>query len=478
MQWTTDDIMAATHGEQAGDARRICFEGISIDSRKISPTDFFVAIHGDVHDGHRFCEDVIQKGVRGILVENRQTQYLPVADWQRQGIACITVTDTTRALGDMAAYHRRRLNVRVVAITGSNGKTTTRGMTSEVLKQRFRVLSTAGNLNNHIGLPLTLLNLDINHECAVVELGMNHSGEIERLSEICRPDIGVITMIGTAHLENFSSQDDIAKAKAELFRHLQPDGSAVLNLDDSRLEALAPELSAPVIFFGTADTARVRARQIVSHGAQTSFILDLPNDSAWVRLPVAGIFMISNALAAASVGYAMGLSAAEIKTGLENFKPEKGRMNIVTTAWGVHIVDDTYNANPASMTAAVQTLLELKGAARGIVIVGDMLELGKDSPHFHRRLGEQIASAGMSELYATGDFSPDVADGAVGFGMSPESVFVGSLDAIRSRVTESLQKNDWILIKGSRAMGMEKITGDIIRWAGHSSGSDTLLPFS
>ena len=478
MQWTTDDIMAATHGEQAGDACRVCFEGISIDSRRISPTDFFVAIRGDVHDGHRFCEDVIQKGVRGILVERQQTRRLPIADWQRHGIACITVTNTTRALGDLAAYHRKRLNVRIIAITGSNGKTTTRGMTSEVLQQRFRVLSTVGNLNNHIGLPLTLLNLDINHECAVVELGMNHSGEIERLSEICRPDIGVITMIGTAHLENFSSQDDIAKAKAELFRHLQPNGIAVLNLDDSRLEALAPKLSAPVIFFGTADAAQVRARQVVSHGAQTSFTLDLPDGSTPVTLPIAGTFMVSNALAAASVGYAMGLSATEIKAGLENFKPEKGRMNIVTTAWGIHILDDTYNANPASMTAAVQTLLELKGAARGIVIVGDMLELGKDSPRFHRRLGEQIASAGMSELYATGNFSPDVADGAVGSGMPPESVFVGSLDAIRSRVIESLQKNDWILIKGSRAMGMEKIAGDIIRWAGHSSSSGTLLPFS
>ena len=478
MQWTTDDIMAATHGEQAGDARRMCFEGISIDSRKISPTDFFVAIRGDVHDGHRFCEDVIQKGVRGILVERQQTRRLPIADWQRHGIACITVTNTTRALGDLAAYHRKRLNVRIIAITGSNGKTTTRGMTSEVLQQRFRVLSTVGNLNNHIGLPLTLLNLDINHECAVVELGMNHSGEIERLSEICRPDIGVITMIGTAHLENFSSQDDIAKAKAELFRHLQPNGIAVLNLDDSRLEALAPKLSAQVIFFGTAAAAQVRARQIVSHGAQTSFTLDLPGDSTPVTLSIAGTFMVSNALAAASVGYALGLSAAEIKAGLENFKPEKGRMNIVTTAWGVHILDDTYNANPASMTAAVQTLLELKGAARGIVIVGDMLELGKDSPRFHRRLGEQIASAGMSELYATGNFSQDVADGAVGSGMSPESVFVGNLDDIRSRVTENLQKNDWILIKGSRAMGMEKIAGDIVRWAGHSSGSGTLLPFS
>ncbi len=465
MQWTTDDIIAATRGEHTGDTQPLSFDGISIDSRKISSTDCFVAIRGDIHDGHRFCEDVIQKGVRGIVVEHSHIQHLPIADWRHQGIVCITVADTTRALGDMAAYHRKRLNVRVVAITGSNGKTTTRGMTSEVLQQRFRVLSTAGNLNNHIGLPLTLLNLSHHHECAVVELGMNHSGEIERLSAICQPDIGVITMIGAAHLENFSSQNDITNAKAELFRHLRPNGIAILNLDDPRLEALASGLSAPVIFFGVAKSAQIHARHITSRGARVSFMLEIPGDTAAVTLSIAGTFMASNALAAAAVGYALGVSAAEIKAGLENFNPVTGRMNIVETALGVHIVDDTYNANPASMAAAVQTLVELKGAGRGMVIVGDMLELGKNSRRFHRDLGERIASAGMFALYATGEFGPDVAAGAIGSGMDPEAVFVGNSDAISSHIKERLQKEDWVLIKGSRAMRMDKIASDIIHWA-------------
>ncbi|MBI5589586.1 MAG: UDP-N-acetylmuramoyl-tripeptide--D-alanyl-D-alanine ligase [Deltaproteobacteria bacterium] len=465
MQWTTDDILVATAGEWICGNRNIQFSGIAIDSRMISLTEFFVAIRGEFHDGHRFCSDVVQSGVKGILIDIHSIGALPIAEWRQKGIACIGVKDTTRALGDLAAYHRRRCSVSVVAITGSNGKTTTRSMTSDILCRRFKVLSTAGNFNNHIGLPLTLLNLEREHEWAVLELGMNHSGEIDRLSEICQPNIGVITTIGTAHLENFASTDGILQAKAEIFAHLQHDGLAVLNMDDPKLLELSGRLSVPVIFFGLNPGARVRARQVETRSSGTSFFLDLPEETVEVRLPVAGTFMATNALAAATVGYALGLPGDEIKAALENFKPVKGRMNVIESARWVHIVDDTYNANPVSMAAAIQTLQKIKGEHRGILVIGDMLELGKESLELHRKIGEIAATSGIAALYATGRFASAVAQGAAGQGMDSGRIFVGDRQAICEHLKGDLKKGDWVLIKGSRAMGMEKIVHDIADWA-------------
>ncbi len=473
MQWTTDNILAATAGQWICGNRDIRFSGISIDSRRISSAEFYIAIRGQVHDGHRFCADVIQNGVSGILIDVHAMASLPIAAWRQKGIACMGVDDTTRALGDLAAYHRRRFPVSVVAITGSSGKTTTCSMISDILRSRFNILSTAGNFNNHIGLPLTLLNLKKEHEWAVLELGMNHPGEIDRLSEICRPNIGVITTIGTAHLENFASTDGILQAKAEIFSHLQPEGLAVLNRDDPNLLVLSRRLSVPVVFFGLNPGARVRASQVETRSSGTSFVLDLPETSVAVKIPAAGEFMASNALAAAAVGFALGLSGDEIKTALEKFKPVKGRMNVIETARQIHLVDDTYNANPVSMAAAIETLLKIKDDARGILVIGDMLELGKESEALHRKIGEIAASTGMSALYATGSFANAVARGAASRGMAAGRIFIGDRQSICEHLKRSLRKGDWVLIKGSRAMGMESIVCDITSWAERLDAPDS-----
>jgi UDP-N-acetylmuramoyl-tripeptide--D-alanyl-D-alanine ligase len=465
MQWTTDDILAATAGQWICGNRNVRFSGIAIDSRRISSSVLFVAIRGEVHDGHRFCADVVQSGVNGIIIDIDAIASLPIVEWRQKGIACIGVKDTTRALGDLAAYHRRRFPVSVVAITGSSGKTTTRSMTSDILCRRFKVLSTAGNFNNHIGLPLTLLNLEREHEWAVLELGMNHSGEIDRLSEICRPNIGVITTIGTAHLENFTSTDGILQAKAEIFGHLHPEGQAILNMDDPKLLELSRRLSVPVIFFGLNPSARVRARQVETRSSGTSFFLDLPEETVEIRIPAAGAFMATNALAAATVGFALGMSGDEIKAALEKFKPIKGRMNVIETARQIHLVDDTYNANPVSMAAAIETLQKIKDGHRGILVIGDMLELGKESAELHRKIGGIAAASDMTSLYATGRFANAVAQGAAGQGMDSGRIFVGDRQTICEHLKSSLRKGDWVLIKGSRAMGMEKIVDDITRWA-------------
>jgi UDP-N-acetylmuramoyl-tripeptide--D-alanyl-D-alanine ligase len=338
-------------------------------------------------------------------------------------------------------------------------------MTSDILRRHFKVLSTSGNFNNQIGLPLTLLNLEREHEWAVLELGMNHSGEIDRLSEICQPNIGVITSIGTAHLENFTSPDGILQAKAEIFAHLHPEGHAILNMDDPKLLGLSRRLSVPVIFFGLHPGARVRARQVETRSSGTSFILDLPEESVKIMLPATGDFMATNALAAAAVGFALGVSGDEIKVALEAFQPVKGRMNVIETARRIHIVDDTYNANPVSMAAAIQTLQKIKDGRRGILVLGDMLELGTGSAEMHRKIGEMAATTGMAALYATGQFARDVVQGAAGQGMDSGRIFIGDRQAICEHLKDSLRKEDWVLIKGSRAMGMEKIVYDITRWA-------------
>ncbi|MEI6258658.1 MAG: UDP-N-acetylmuramoyl-tripeptide--D-alanyl-D-alanine ligase [Deltaproteobacteria bacterium] len=466
MQWTTDEILAATAGEWICGNRNAQFSGIAIDSRSISLSEFFVAIHGEFHDGHRFCAEVVQNGVKGVLIDINSIWSLPIDEWRQKGVVCIGVKDTTFALGDLAAYHRHRFSVSVVAITGSSGKTTTRSMTSDILCRHFKILSTSGNFNNHIGLPLTLLNLEKEHEWAVLELGMNHSGEIDRLSGICQPNIGVITTIGTAHLENFTSPDGILQAKAEIFAHLHPDGQAILNMDDPKLLELSQRLSVPVIFFGLNPRANVRARQVETRSSGTSFYLDLPEETVEIRLPATGAFMATNALAAATVGFALGLSGDEIKAALEKFKPVKGRMNVIETARKIYLVDDTYNANPVSMAAAIETLQKIKDGHRGILVIGDMLELGKESPELHRKVGQIAATAGLAALYATGRFANSVAEGATCQGMDSGRIFVGDRQFLCEHLKANLREGDWVLIKGSRAMGMEKIVLDIAKWAG------------
>jgi UDP-N-acetylmuramoyl-tripeptide--D-alanyl-D-alanine ligase len=466
MEWTTDDILLATAGEWICGNRNIRFSGIAIDSRKMSVSEFFVAIRGETHDGHRFCAEVVNCGVQGVLIDLLSIGCLPIDEWRQHGIVCVGVRDTTRALGDMAAYHKRRFSVSVVAITGSNGKTTTRSMTSDILGRRFNVLSTAGNFNNHIGLPLTLLKMERQHEWAVLEMGMNHSGEIGRLSEICQPNLGVITMVGTAHLQNFVSPDGILQAKAEIFSHLHAEGRAILNMDDPRLVELSRKIAVPVVFFGLNPGAEVRARQVETRATGTSFILDIPGETVEISLPVPGAFMATNALAAATVGSVLGVTGHEIKMALEGFKPVKGRMNVIETKKQIHLVDDTYNANPGSMGAAIQTIEKIKGEHRGILVIGDMLELGKESAALHRKVGELVQISGMAALFATGRFAEDVARGAAEKGMSFDRIFIGDKEAICERLKSSLNKGDWVLIKGSRSMGMEKILHDIATWAG------------
>jgi len=465
--WTTAEILEATGGKLiCGDANDT-FAGVSIDSREISVEDLFIAIKGDVHDGHSFIEDVMKKGVGGLLVEKNRTHTLSELGSLSPGITCITVNDTGKALGDLAAYNRKRTPVSVIAITGSNGKTSTRNMITGVVSRRFCTLSTQGNLNNEIGLPLTLLNLTRDHQWAVLELGMNRPGEIERLAQICLPDLGVITNIGPAHLEGLGSLDAVMHAKGELLGKIKPGGTAVLNADDPRLLKLAGTISGNVLFFGVSADAAIRAESITKKTWGLSFVLVLPKERIRVDLKTPAVFMVSNALAAAAVGHLLGLTAGEIKAGLEDFKPVSGRMNILKIGKGIHLIDDTYNANPGSMEAAMETLRSLKGRGRGILILGDMLELGEHAESLHRDLGSKAARFGMERLYVTGDYAENVVAGALEEHMDSRNIFKGTREEISEDIIGRLDAGDWILVKGSRGMAMEKVVEGLLGWAGN-----------
>ncbi len=463
--WRVTEIIDATGGQLfCGDMART-FTGVSIDSRRISVDDLFIAIKGEVHDGHGFIGSVIEQGVNGCLIDRRKTDMFSISEYSDTGVVCITVDDTTKALGDMAAFNRRRTTVSVIAITGSNGKTSTRNMTSGVVSRRFSTLSTQGNLNNDIGLPLTLLNLNRDHQWAVVEMGMNRPGEIERLAEICLPDIGLITNIGPAHLEGLGSIEAVTKAKGELLGKIKPDGTAILNADDPRLLKLADITPVNILFFGMSKRAAIRAESVEKKGEGLSFGLVLPDETILVHLQTPAMFMISNALAAAAAGHLLGLTAVEIKNGLETFKPVQGRMNIHNTNKGIHIIDDTYNANPGSMQAAIITLTSLKGKNRGFLIAGDMLELGEHSVSMHQRIGSIAAGSEIAGLYVTGKYAEDVAKGALKEHMNPDDIFKGTHEEIMEAVTGRLDAGDWVLVKGSRGMAMEKVVNSLLAWA-------------
>jgi UDP-N-acetylmuramoyl-tripeptide--D-alanyl-D-alanine ligase len=369
----------------------------------------------------------------------------------------------------MAAFNRLRSHVSVVAITGSNGKTTTRRMTAMILDRQYNTLTAIGNFNNDIGLPLTLLGLSSGHQWAVLELGTNNPGEIARLADICSPDIAVLTNIGPAHLEGLGSIEGVMQEKGDLLKSLAPGAQAILNADDSRVIQLAAKTKAQVTFYGLSQEATIRAEDVNEAKGAISFKLIFAGENIAVHLNSPGRFMVSNALAAAAVGHQIGLSCNTVKTALETFKPVAGRMNIQHLPGGIHLIDDTYNANPESMKAAFATLNTMRAGARGIVAVGDMLELGAQAQSLHRNLGADAARSGISRLYTCGEFAADVRAGAHDNGLPPIDTFEGTHEDIVEDLKYRLQPGDWLLVKGSRGMAMEKVVRKLQEWAGEKN---------
>ncbi len=453
--WTVSDVLKATGGRLLLGNEGARFQAISTDSRTTKPGDLFVAIAGPNHNGHDFLQAALDRGARGVLVgEDYVGKESPVSPGDTSWIA---VGDTLVALGDLATFRRQQADLSVVAITGTNGKTTTKEMTAAVLGQAYSVLKTPGNFNNLVGLPLTLFGLRDSHEWAVLELAMNRPGEIRRLAEVAKPDLGVITNIESGHLEGVKDIDGVMAAKGELLEALGQDGTAVLNVDDKRVCKLGERFGGRVVTFGIYSSAEVSGTALSQGRTGCSFELSWYDESVRISLKIPGEGAIFNALAAAAVGYRVGLPMEEVKMGLESIGPLPGRMEILTLAGGTHLVNDTYNANPGSVAVAIETLRSLKGSGRGVFVIGDMLELGQHSENAHKQIGILAARAGMTGLYATGNFAHSVAEGAIGAGMDHSKIFIGTREEIVDILKDRLGPGDWILVKGSRLMVMDQV---------------------
>ena len=371
----------------------------------------------------------------------------------------IRVPDTLRALGGLAHFWRGRQPAKIIAITGSNGKTTTKEMTAQILSRRFRILKNEGNLNNLIGLPLSLLKLSEEHEIAVLEMGMNAFGEIRRLREIADPQVSLITNIGRAHLEFLGSLDGVARAKGELWEDLSEDDWIIVNLDDERVRNLAASARCRKKTFGIQNPGDVQGGNIhVEAGKGIGFTLRVGREKRNVTLSVFGEHNVYNALAAASLAEVMGVEGEEIALGLEAFQPVYGRGKPIHIADRIHVLDDSYNSNPDSLEAALSAFAEMKGESRGIAVLGDMLEIGPMSNEFHEQAGRHVGAMHFAHLFVFGEAARHMAVGAIASGLEKDRIhFVQNLEELLQTLEKTLAAGDWILVKGSRRMQMERV---------------------
>ncbi|HKO30860.1 MAG TPA: UDP-N-acetylmuramoyl-tripeptide--D-alanyl-D-alanine ligase [Nitrospiraceae bacterium] len=437
---------------------------ISTDSRSVRRGDLFVALRGDRYDGHEFVPAVLAQGAVGAIVHDEYrlppSSIVVRRNDSRSAPFLFGVRDPLFAYQQLATHHRGRFHIPVVAVTGSNGKTTTKDMVAAVLAQRWLVLKTEGNFNNRIGVPHTLLRLTSRHQAAIVEMGVDQQGQTTRLCEIVKPTIGVITNIGPDHLEYFGSMEGSAQAKAELLDMLSTDGTAILNADDPYFDYLAARARCRVLSFGFSEVADVRASGVISDIRQgTTFRLYLPGKSrpTTIRVKVHGIHNVFNALAAAAVGAALNLSGSMIAQGLSRFRPAAMRSQIVAHH-GVHIINDCYNANPASMKAALQLLAQWSPARQRLAVLGDMLELGPETGEMHRDVGQFLATQGLSRLIVCGTLGRDIAEGARRGGMAGSQIDeVFDAAAAADRLKRIVRQGDVVLVKASRGMKMEQV---------------------
>lgn len=445
---TANDVVNATRGELVSGDIETKLTSVSTDTRTIAPGSLFVALTGENSDGHKFLADALGKGAAGVVVSRKV---------EAQCLA-IRVPDTLLALGDIAAFYRNKFAPTVVGVTGSVGKTTTKEMIAAVAAAGGPVLKNEGNFNNEIGLPLTLLNLASRHKTAVVEMAMRGAGQIDYLARIARPSIGVITNIHMSHIELLGSLDAIADAKGELLDHLPGDGAAILNADDSYFDYLRRRANCRVVAFGEGPQSQVRATSsgIDSKGC-CHFAVETPTGSFDVHIPVPGEHNIKDALAAIAVGEELGIAHEDIKSALAGFKAPEKRSNVIPSRRGFVVLDDTYNASPASMKSALKTISMMEGE-RKIAVLGDMLELGEHAVQVHMEIGQAVKDYGIDSLFTVGELARVIARGAIDAGMPISAVteFEDSAQAAKE-VPAKVRERDVVLVKGSRAIKMERI---------------------
>jgi UDP-N-acetylmuramoyl-tripeptide--D-alanyl-D-alanine ligase len=447
---------------------------VGSDSRQLRAGELFIPLKGLRFDAHEFIGEALAKGAAGSLVQRGWERRVREKD--SSGKFFIAVDDVLRALGDLAHFWRTRQTAKIVAITGSNGKTTTKEMTAQILSEKFRVLKTEGNLNNRIGLPLMLLKLSPEHDVAVLEMGMSEPGEMRQLKAIADPRVSLITNIGHAHLEFLGDLEGVARAKGELWEGLKNDDWIGVNVDDAHVAKLALSARCRKKTFGINEEADVRAEDIGQPSARgVRFSLRMGEMKRPVGLAAFGRHNVYNALAAATLAVILGVEVERIVAGLEKFQPFPGRGKVIALNRNVRILDDSYNANPDSLNATLSAFAEMKGKNRGLLVLGDMLELGPGSTEAHREAGERIGEMKGAHLFLLGAQAKHLAEGAIGAGIEAKNVRVARnhQEALEG-LGQILEEGDWILVKGSRRMRMERIIEGLVESLGREQKTGRL----
>ena len=447
MKFTVAELAASLGAPASGDAE---LSGVAVDSRKVRPGDLFVAIRGARVDGHDFAARAAAAGARALLAERRPADI-------RAGFPVVVVRDVVAALRRFASTLKRRMGFRLAAITGSAGKTTTKEFAAAILARRFAVEKTPGNQNSQIGFPMSVVNLPRNPEWLVGEMGLGEPGDLSTLSRAFEPDVAALLLVAPAHLEFFASMEELANAKAEILEGLKPGGTFVANADDPRVAAIAARYQqhGRVLRFGRTAPADVAARGVESLAGGSRFLLVTPEGEARVDLPVPGPHQVANFLAAAAIGMAVGVGAADCAAAASGLRAAEHRGELKTHASGARIFDDSYNANPSSMRAALETLAALPGARR-IAVLGDMLELGADEKRWHRETG--AAAVGRADLLiAVGPLAAQLAAGAVAAGFPEDRVRrIGTAEEAAEALRGQLSEGDVVLFKASHSIGLDR----------------------
>lgn len=437
-------VSSVTNGVRQGDD--VQFARVSTDTRTLQQGDLYVALRGENFDGNEFVTQAFERGACAAVVSS-------ALDSEHPGVR---VADTTVALGEIARLNRQASNARVIAITGSQGKTTVKEMIAAILGVGNRVLMTRGNLNNHIGVPLTLLALDASHECAVIELGASGLGEIAYTVRLVMPHIAVLTNAAATHIAGFGDLAGVVRTKGEIIDGLLEGGIAVLNADDEHFaQWQARAAGKRVLSFGLGDTADYRASGIrLLESGRSLFTLHTPVGETQIQLALAGTHNVRNALAAAAAAMAAGADLAQVQEGLGQLAPVPGRLNWLLSAGGARLIDDSYNASPASFRAAIDVLAALPG--RRLLIVGDMGEMGEQSESAHVELGAYAREKGLDALWATGTFSA-LSAGSFGAG----GRHFATQETLIAEAKKTLSENDVVLVKGSRSAAMERVIAQL-----------------
>ena len=461
------DVLAATRAIlAAGDPRRLC-SGVNTDTRSLKPGELFFALRGPTHDGNSFAREASDKGAAGIVLCAAAGHVPPEVALVGRDVPVLLHPDPRAMLADLARWHRARLPARVIGVTGSCGKTTTKNILVELLGSRMTTIGSPNSFNNDIGVPLTLFLADDATEALVVEIGTNGPGEIAHLSSIALPDAGIVTTVGAAHLEGLGSIEGVAVEKSALVESIPADGFVVLNADNPWTRSMRRRARCRVLTFSLEGEGDLDAREVWFHPGGTTFRLD----GREITSPLLGLHNVQNLLAALAACRGLGLEIDEVLPAVSRLRAGRGRLDRIQCG-RYTLIDDSYNANPESARASVRTLAGLHGHSRRVLVLGDMLELGPLAPELHHEIGVEAAKCGIDLLVLVGELTRATAAGALSEGLAPHRVLhVADTDEAIVSVPRLLETGDVVLVKGSRRTGLDRLVKALVERESAAQGN-------